>query len=573
MGLTSSLYTGLSGLTANSQMISVSGNNIANVNTAGFKSGRIAFETQISQNLSPGSAPSGELGGTNPTQIGLGVRVGSVSKNFTNGTLQPTGVNTDLAIEGNGMFMLDFGGVTRFTRAGTFNLDRDYNLVNPDGGLVQGYSVDGDFNVVEGALGPLNIPLGSLTLAEATKTVRFGGNLNSGGDPATQGSVITSGVITDAVTGTGGLADGATSDLVNLQVGGTSIFANGDIITISGATKGGATLPDHTFQVGAVNTTGSDANGTGLDDFLSFAEEVLGIDTTLGDGAGVTIDAAGQLVVTGNRGAVNDMTLTSADIVVNKGTANPTQPFAFVKSQSSDGESVRTTFVSYDSLGNALNVDLSIVLETKSNAGTTWRFYVQSEDDSGLSRVLSNGTISFNTDGQLANVTNDSFSLSRNGTGAETPQSITLEFAGGEQSLSALADESNQLSSLFQDGSPIGTLQDFAVTEDGKIVGQFSNTLIRTLGQVVLATFTNNQGLVDLGGNLYSASVNSGTPQVYTPGNGGAGRIVGSALELSNVDLSQEFINLISASTGFSASSRVLTTSDQLIQELLSTIR
>ena len=95
MGLSTALYTGLSGLTAASQMISVSGNNIANVNTTAYKSTRADFETQISQTLKNASAPTANLGGTNPAQVGLGVRLAAISRNFTDGATQATGVNTD----------------------------------------------------------------------------------------------------------------------------------------------------------------------------------------------------------------------------------------------------------------------------------------------------------------------------------------------------------------------------------------------------------------------------------------------------------------------------------------------
>ncbi len=126
---------------------------------------------------------------------------------------------------------------------------------------------------------------------------------------------------------------------------------------------------------------------------------------------------------------------------------------------------------------------------------------------------------------------------------------------------------------LNQDGSPIGTLEDFTVSQDGTVQGIFSNSLVRTLGRVVLASFSNPQGLEEVGSNLFDVTTNSGAAQVGTASQGGLGRIVGSALEQSNVDLSSEFTDMIAATTSFSANSRMLSTSDRLIQELLSTIR
>ncbi len=573
MGLQTSLFQALSGLTSSSTGISVSGNNIANVNTTAFKSSRAAFETQISQTLKNGSLPSANLGGSNPAQVGLGVRLSTISRNFNDGALQPTGVNTDLAIEGNGFFVLRFGSSIRFSRAGNFTLDSNKNLVNADGGLIRGFGVDGLFNVVQGVQQDINIPIGTLTLAEATNTVNFAGNLDASGDIATQGSVIAAApMFSDA----GLTVPAVATDAMTVLRDGTSgalLFATNDVITITGADKGGATIPDHTFEVGPANTTGSDDFGATLQDFMDFLEDVLGIDTTVS--GGLSVAASGALTITGNSGEANDLIVDNANIVLNQSTT-PSFPFNMTKSQAADGESVRTTFVVFDSLGTPLTMDLSVVLENKTNAGTDWRFYAQSEDDSDLDRVLGTGILNFDNNGRLITSTNSTIVIDLTNTGAATPQAITMDFSnpGGPQgAVSALADTTSQISAERQDGSPIGTLEDFSISSDGTISGVFSNGLLRNLGQVVLATFPNPRGLVDLGANLFNVSSNSGNATIAIPGSGRAGTIVGGALELSNVDLSEEFINLITASTGFSANSRVLSTSDRLIQELLATAR
>ena len=571
MGLQTALFQSLSGLNANSQTISVSGNNISNVNTTGFKASRASFETQISQSLGSGSQPTATLGGSNPSQVGLGVRLSEISRNFNDGSLQPTGVNTDLAIEGAGMFVLDFNGSQRYTRAGTFSLDRDKNLVNPDGGFVQGFAVDSQFNVVQGLQTNVNIPIGTLTLAEATQNVQFSGNLNTDGQIATQGSINTSAVLFSAPA-----VPAVAGDLLTtLQDAGAAslFFAAGDVITITGVEKGGATLPDHTFEVGPANTTGSDDFGTTLQDYMDFLEEVLGIDTTISGGIAVV---AGAIEITGNTGAANDITLETSDILVN-GTTPPV-PLVMAKTQNADGESVLTNFFAFDSLGSRMRMDLVMVMENKTNAGTEWQYYVQSEDDSDLDRVLGSGLVTFDTNGRLVTPSTPSFNIDRANTGAFTPQQITMSFINpgpSSGSVSALADGTSpsEISAENQDGSPLGTLEDFTIGSDGTISGVFSNGLLRSLGQVLLATFANSQGLVDEGGNLFNISSNSGNATIAAPGSGRAGRIVGGALELSNVDLSEQFINLITASTGFSANSRVLDVSNRLIQELLATAR
>lgn len=568
MGLTTALFTGLTGLKTNSTMLSVAGNNIANANTTAYKRSTVSFQTQISQTLQGATAPSATLGGTNPAQVGLGVKIGAITKDFTGGSLNPTGVSTNMALEGNGFFIVNANGEQRFTRAGNFGLDANFNLVTSSGALVQGYGVTDDYQVVGGALANINLPIGLRTLAEATGTIQFAGNLNAGGDATTQGSLITSDTLyADNLAAT--LADDTTALTSIYDADGNAMFAAGDVISITGATKGGATLPDRTFEVGGANTTDSDDFGTTMQDLMDFMTSVLGIDTDISGGLSM---AAGVLSIEGNGGTANDLDLADADFVVNKATS-PTSPITFTKEQAADGESTRTTMTAFDSLGNEIQLDLSIVLESKSSSGTTWRFYAQSADDTDLERALGTGTMTFGTDGKLLTITDENITIDREGTGAASPQGITLSFSDPFGSVSALADVTSQVSAIKQDGSSVGTLEDFNVSEDGTITGIFSNGLMRTLGQLPVATFTNPEGLEDVGGSLYRATVNSGDANMVTATTGGAGRVIGRALELSNVELGDEFIHLINASTGFSASSRVLTTADQLMQELLSAVR
>jgi len=577
MSITRALFAGLTGLNANSQIIGVSGNNIANVNTTSFKRSAAHFETQVSQSLKNGSAPSAGLGGTNPAQAGLGTRLAAITRDFADGGLQPTGVSTHAAVEGNGFFIVEKAGSQRYTRDGTFQLDRDFNLVTNSGGRVQGFGVDTDFNVVEGLLEDINIPLGVLTIAQATENVNIGGNLNTAGDVATQGSIVESEALYSDALAT---VPAVSTDLLTSLVGSdlSARFPAGAVITVGNVTRGGATMPSRTFEVGAANTTNSDANGTTLGDFMTFLQDILGIDTLQSNSPGVTVNASGQVVVESNIGTANQILIDPGDIIASSGGSS-SQPFAapWTTAQEADGESVRTTFVAYDSLGNAMNIDMITVLEDKNSTGTEWRFYLHSNDDSDLNKYLSNGTLAFDTSGQFTIAQGASFTIDRTNTGALDPQNVNLVFTdpnGTLGSLTALSgQDASQVNSLRQDGTPIGTLEDFSIAEDGTITGVFSNSLLRDLGRIPLAMFSNNAGLIEVGGNLYANSSNSGSPQIVNPGTGGSGRVIGRALELSNVDLAQEFINLISAQTGFSANSRIISTSDQMIQELLATLR
>lgn len=577
MSIARAMFSGLTGLNASSQTIGVAGNNIANVNTTSFKRSQAHFETQVSQTLKNGSAPSQGLGGTNPAQIGLGTRLAAITRDFSDGGLQPTGVATHAAIEGSGFFVVEKGGAQRFTRDGTFQLDRDFNLVTNNGGRVQGYGVDSTFNVIEGLLQDINIPLGVLTIAQATRNVNMGGNLNTAGDVATLGSIIESQpMYSDAAATTPATAATPLTSVFN-ALGGAA-FPAGAVLTVDEVTRGGAELPARTFEVGASNTTGSDGFGTTLGDFTAFLEDILGIDTAQPGTPGVSINASGQVVVESNTGTANQILIDPGNIIANTGPGANSQPFnlPWDLAQEANGESIRTNFIAYDSLGNPMSIDLTVVQEDQNSTGTEWRFYIHSDDDTDLNKFISTGTLQFDTNGQFVLAQGNSFVIDRTDTGSLDPQTITLQFTdpnGTLGSLTALSGQNTQVNSLRQDGTAIGTLEDFSIAEDGTITGVFSNSLLRDLGRIPLAMFSNEAGLQEVGGNLYTNTSNSGTPQIVNAGTGGSGRTIGRALELSNVDLAQEFISLISAQTGFSANSRIISTSDQMIQELLATIR
>ena len=582
MASTTALFTGLSGLISNSRRLDVIGNNISNVNTTAFKSNRMQFTPTFSRNFTLGTAPGTNTGGTNPGQIGLGVTVAGTQRNFNNGAIGATGVATDVAIEGDGFFIVDVAGTRHFTRAGNFVRNPQNELVTQSGARVMGFGVDEQFNVIEGDLVALSVPVGTLTLAEASRNVIFNGNLNASGSVGTTGSVhtgrawFTDAAMTIPVTSA---TDLTTNDVYMSDGAGGSVLAfdssvNPKTITISGVEKGGKDLGSKTFAFSATAVAGAEANGATMADFTDFLEDVLGLDSSnVGGssnlGGNVTINAGGQLVITGNEGTVQDLALETADFVVGTPGSGSGQPLVLQKSGSANGESVRTSFVVYDSLGTPLTIDLTFTLQqTSASGGTTWQFVAESNDNDAVSRLIGLGEVTFDATGRFTNATNQSFSITRTN-GAVSPLTVNMDFNSGADAVSSLTDSASNLAAVFQDGSPIGTLSNFSIGEDGRISGSFTNGLTRTIGQVALAKFSNPEGLVDAGDNLFRTGPNSGTPLVAKPRDFGTGRLVGGALELSNVDLSQEFINMILASTGYSAASRVITTTDELINQLL----
>lgn len=557
MGLTSAMNTAVTGLQTSQVMLETIGDNIANVNTTAFKSNRVDLESQFSLTLRDATAPGDVLGGTNPVQIGLGSAVGAIQRSFVQGSINPTGNNTDLAIQGQGFFVLeDADGAQLYTRDGAFTLDANSQLVSRDGLLVQAFAADANGEVdSSGAVGSVTIPLGALKLARATSEVSVGGNLNAAASVATAGTVVTS----DALITATGVATAATALTTLVDAQGNALFADGDLVTLGGATKGGFTLPgEEQFTIGT--------DGTTVQDFMTFMEGALAINTdaALGENAGVTLDAAGQMVIAGNFGESNALEIEAGDIV---NTTQGTVPFAFTQTSAAAGEGLTMQLDLFDSLGGPVSARLRLALESKSNAGTTWRFYAESVDDSDVSKVLGTGTVSFDPNGQFIGVTGNELSIDRVDSGAASPLAFTVDFTGATGLSNGSG--SSTFTQLDQDGLPEGTLQDFAVDEEGFIIGTFSNAHQQVLGQVAVATFVNPQGLKLATDNNYVLTANSGDANITAPKESNAGAIKPGSLESSNVDLAREFIGLINASTGFSANSRVITTADELLQELL----
>lgn len=573
MASTTSLLTGLSGLVANSRRLDVIGNNISNVNTTAFKSNRMHFAPAFSRNISLGTAPGATTGGTNPAQVGLGVTVAGTQRNFATGPINPTGIPTDLAIDGNGFFVVQRGGREFYTRAGAFQLNSNNEMVTISGERVRGYAIDDNFTLVTGQAQDIGIPLGSLTIAEATENVNFAGNLNASGPLSTTGSISAFDQVWQTIAAVPLTAASTFGAVDNPNNTGNALFpgAGPYAITFTGAQKGDKTLPDQTFDIDPATTT--------IGDFLTFINNFFGIDPGVtnpdGSTSGAQIDAAGIISIVGNTGSFNTIQLESGDIRITDSVGAPvSNPFTVTTATVADGESIRTTFIVYDSLGTPLEVDLTAVLDSTDDNGTTWRYYVESPehiDPLNPSRLVSTGTIQFDNFGRLLTSTPISVTLGRDQTGALDPLVFTLTLSDGADSVTALTDTSgrSQIAAVNQDGSPLGVLDSFSVGEDGVITGGFSNGLTRTIGQIIVATFTNPEGLIDAGNNLFSVGPNSGTALVTTPGNFGTGRMVGGALEQSNVDLGQEFINLVLTQTGYSAATRVIQTTDQLIQQLL----
>lgn len=328
-------------------------------------------------------------------------------------------------------------------------------------------------------------------------------------------------------------------------------------------------------------------NTTTVQDLINFMDQSLGIDNPtdlppdpeflVTPGGVMTSD--GQLKFTSNMGIANalEIDLGAFTITPNGSTASKSVSLTFDETQSAVGAGSITDFVVYDSLGSALNVRLTTVLERKTDEATIYRWYATSPDNqptSGVDTVLGNGTIEFDSNGAVVrqNGGTAQIAIQRATSAAATPLLFNIDFTQitGLDVKNSQGQSVSGVNLLRQDGFAPGTLTSFLITQTGLIRGVFSNGAERTLGQIRMVRFSNNPGLEQLGNNLFATGVNSGEPIEANPGDQGIGTLTAGAVELSNTDIGQNLIELILASTQYRGGARVITTAQELLDELLS---
>lgn len=567
MGLSSALNTSLNGLRLNETKIDVLGNNIANADTNGFKASSVNFQTQLYRTISVGSAPSNISGGTNPRQIGLGASVAAINKDFSQGAVTTSTSPSDLAIQGDGFFIVSGPQGDSYTRAGQFRLNSQNQLVDPSGLRVQGYAVDDNFNVVVSNLVDIEIPLGELiNTASQTDLVELTGALlpypKDGVD--VQPSILNIGASATGVTATAMTDAGAASAnatgatlLTDLEFLGSTELLAGDSIDFS-PRKGGRVVSSSTFDVTATST---------LQDLMTFMEETMALPT-----GAVTI-AGGVLEVTGQAGAVNDLSIAGSHFLVNSGGSVSTLPLGTTSSQAATGESVVTDFAVYDSLGQKIDVKVSIALDQaatpNADGESVFRWYAESSDTTDTDRLLGEGTLTFDSRGRPTTSGLQTFVIRRDDTAATSPMVVNLDLSA----VFGVSDESSAQSSTLalksQNGNAPGSLTGFVIDEAGIINGVLDNGQVTTIGQVALARFRNSDGLIEVGGNRYRVGTASGEPVVVTPGSFGSGQVISGAIELSNTDIGRSLVDLILASNNYRGNARVINSVQELVDELL----
>lgn len=404
-----SMYAGVSGLRAHQVMMDVVGNNVANVNTQGYKRNQAIFTDVLSQIVSGAAAPTDELGGRNPSQVGLGVSMSGTAQQFGQGFLQVTNRSLDVALQGDGFFIIDVAGEQLYTRAGSLFLDADGRMVTSAGALVQGWAADNAGAINTGPTpGVIRLPIGDQNAPVVTSEVNLGGNLPS-----------------NAAIG-------------DQQFTGVEIFdANGNTVQV-----------DLTFEK------------TNTDEWTATATY----------GAPPTA-------------------ITLTDSVISFTNGEITAPADFNMN------------IAAGEIPGVGDVDLTI-------GGATERRLTQFGD-------------------------------------------------------------ANSLTVVTQNGASAGVLQSMRIGTDGVIVGTYNNGLTQAIAQLAIANFSNPEGLERVTGSNWRASVNSGLAQIGETNSGGRGLVSPGTLEMSNVDLALEFTELIRSQRGFQANSRVVTSADELLQEIV----
>lgn len=453
-----SMFSGVSGLKAHQTRMDVIGNNIANVNTVAFKSGRVTFQEIFNQTLKGAGSPdlTSNKAGTNPMQVGLGLGIGSVDTIMTRGSVERTDNPTDLSIEGEGFFIVKSGsnGTPMFTRAGNFAID-ELGYLHLNGMNVQGW-MDYDLETKE---------------------------FNS------EGELVS----------------------INLYKGGP--IENKRIIPPAASTS--------------IKITGNlFAQAFSIADYNSAVDP----------------DIANPTNVTTARAAV-----------------------AALEAEE-EGSTFRVPFTVYDKLGNSHDLKLCFIKNSVTTVGTpptaqtVWNVYV----DSGSTADTAFGTVAFDEKGKFVSSTLEEIVVDDTTDGTD-PITVKLDLSG----LSSYSADYSAKADV--DGYSTGNLSTFNIGPDGVITGIYSNGQQQPLGMIALASFPNPGGLLKAGENLYTPSTNSGefTNKGQKPGSLGVGMLNPGTLEMSNVDLSREFTDMIITQRGFQANSRIITTSDEMLQELV----
>jgi fagellar hook-basal body proteins len=449
------MFSGVSSLRAHQLRMDVIGNNIANVNTVGFKASSVSFSEMYSQTLKGASSSSDSRGGTNPMQVGLGANVASIAVNHSKGSIQRTDVATDLMIDGSGFFVVtnDANAQNKYyTRAGNFQMDEQGYLVTTEG-----------LKVLDVNMKPIQVNMSDTKNATATTNLTISGNLNFTDEDYT-----------------------TTADLYD---------SLGDVHTIN------VNFVNSPYVTTSANTKVVDPKDPKYDPaFPAIVPNYSYREVTITDAAGTQV--------------VPDPTAAAPD---------------------------NHWYAKFNESGEIVD------LVTLGTAG-----------DADTAETVVSGTFVMSVPG-AADITLpiDRSMFFANG-----------DVAGGVRIFTQVSKESDA-KGVQLNGNSAGSIDTFNISSKGEIIGIYTNGERKVLQTLGLVDFDNPAGLEKIGGNLFQNTPNSGTPKYGAPATGSFGAVTPGALEMSNVDLAAQFTDMITTQRGFQANSRVITTSDEILQELV----
>jgi flagellar hook protein FlgE len=552
MGLSASLFSGITGLQAHGDKMSVLGNNIANVNTIGFKSAKMHFEDAISQDMSTA---------TGIAQVGRGVQVGAIYADYAQGSFETTSESTDLAIGGDGFFIVSpkDEDTSYYTRAGNFRFDKDGYLTDPHGYVLQGWQVQ-DESSSQVATGT------SVNTSSAVRTIGVPTNIRLENFQSAPKETTTINVITNLDSSEASRAGGANPyhalfdswDGSQDPALGDSLYAYQSTIKVYDANGSAHNVTTYFDQVDL-----TDEGGKKVWEFVVTCDPAED-GRKFPDGTSVLGNSAAGMLMTGTMtfNAAGDMTGISAYTL--KSNAAPAPAPALDGTTSKDP--LEWTLAEFSQDGLPV---LTANFLSRSNANFTdsdnkpvtieMNFGLNNQDLSGAG---------LNKGWNNPDPTNSSLAAL---SGAATTVADVPNFGDGEKSALSTTSYDSGSTTLFQsqDGYTAGFLQSTSVSRDGVLTGRYSNGQIQELYVLTLASFNNDWGLRREGGNLFTETRESGDALTGLPNSSGKGSIASNSLEMSNVDLAVEFVNMITTQRGFQANSKVITTTDTMMGELI----
>ncbi|WP_419780668.1 flagellar hook protein FlgE [Maridesulfovibrio sp.] len=510
MGITSSLYTGISGLYVNSLATSVVSNNIANSSTVGFKGGDAVFEDVFYSSLTTGSGFS---------RVGNGAGVSTINTNFTQGSYDSSSISTNLALNGDGYFVVvdPDTSTTYYTRAGNFDFDRDGFLVDPYGNQVQGWAIED--GTASGSLTTIQLDQ-SQSPPKATTEMSLTLNLDSQSEDEAQTA--------NPYTSLFELYDGTQNPPLD-----DSLYSYSTTMTVYDEN---GSAHDMTYYLDPVDV---DADGNIVWEYVAAYDSADDMRSTA-DGVDMNTTSGAGLAMTGTLTFNSEGQMTSMTAFTLSDTATSADTKDASQWELADLSPEGYPEVNLNFTGSATGQNVAINLGLSSD-NRTW-------DTSG----------GVNTLGDITAATDYS----------DLPSFSEYTLENG--ATTSYSDSSSATYSVSQDGYPTGSLVSVGVDENGILIGNYSNSQSIELFQLGLADFTNEGGLRAEGGTLFRATTDSGEAVIGTAGTAGFGSVVSNALEASNVDLASQMTELIIIQSSYQANSKVVTTADTLLQTAIS---